>query len=481
MCHGRLYSPQLPAHSRYSHQASFRRSLDGNDGSQQSPAAETVGSSSSSHSHSHSYGSVGCASSLPLDSCGRSYSSPLLGFGTAADNGQQQQQQQCLGVSPSINGTYNSSLRSNPVMFNAAGASSFTSFPNGAAAAAACEDDVCITASGWLNASGQSGSPAAALHSLAAAADNHSSLLAPAHAASYGTPLASSCARRNAQGQPDGISSSSTYGEQLVFPSLFRPGHFTATRDSFESPFALTAAAAAAAPGYQAAASASITGGSYPSTPCSSCPSSPQSVMTGGSAAAGGVAGVAAWSNLELQLRQMQLADAFVASFAAEHPNPNSRRYHTAPELPADILQLQVGSYSQGSPIAAVMQPEQQQQQLHGMQQGRSYSSVLPLSADHFGVTPMRPAAAGCSAGGVDSLSAPLPEVAGYSAQLATAQHVQLGVQAIDVELQQLLQVCTRVTCSNLGFGFHAKYRKSVALLTAAVLAPAAVTNDGTI
>jgi hypothetical protein len=63
----------------------------------QNPAAEVAGSSSS-HSHSHSYGSMGCASSLPLDLRGRSYSSPLLVFDTAADNGQllalQQQQQQ---------------------------------------------------------------------------------------------------------------------------------------------------------------------------------------------------------------------------------------------------------------------------------------------------------------------------------------------------------------------------------------------------
>jgi hypothetical protein len=162
--------------------------------------------------------------------------------------------------------------------------------------------------------------------------------------------------------------------------------------------------------------------------------------IAGSPAAAGGVAGAGAWFDVELQLRQVQLADAYVAPFGTEHPDASSRRYHTAPELPADVLQLgSYGSYSNSSPIAAVMQPEQQQQ-LHGMQQARSYSSVLPLPADHFGVTP---AAAGCSAGGVDSLSASLPEVVGYSAHFRTAQQVQLGVQAIDSELQQLLQVRT--------------------------------------
>jgi hypothetical protein len=159
---------------------------------------------------------------------------------------------------------------------------------------------------------------------------------------------------------------------------------------------------------------------------------------------------------VELQLRQMQLADAFVAPFGAEHPDATggSRRYHTAPELPTDVLQLgSYGSYSQSSPIAAVMQPppqqQQQQRQLHGVQQGRSYSSVLPLAADHFGVAPMRPAAAGygTGAGGVDSLSAPLPEVVGFSAQQA-----QFGVQAIDSELQQLLQVGIRVHLLNCCF-----------------------------
>jgi hypothetical protein len=74
---------------------------------------------------------------------------------------------------------------------------------------------------------------------------------------------------------------------------------------------------------------------------------------------------------------------------------------------------------------------------------------------DHSGVSPVR-AGVGCSAGGVDSLSAPLLG-AQEPVHLQLAQQEQLELAAIDVQLQQLLQVrafgwfshrvlCTRVS-----------------------------------
>jgi hypothetical protein len=303
-----------------------------------------------------------------------------------------------------------------------------------AAALIACEDDVCITASGWLDPSCQSGSAMAALQSL--------SLLAAASSAESTLSLAPCYAPRSANTSAAGGSSSSSVGHNglLAFPSVLRSGQQTAPRDMPNFRLSVAELTAAATAGGEAAAATSSYSDVLTHTPCvtptSSCPSSPQSLAYAASPAA------AASDDLESQFWQMQLTDtAAAASPASSHFSSYSSRLgecHAAADVASDTAQL--AGYRCNPPL---LQP---------MQSGCSYSSVLPLPTDHFDASTLQ-AVAGCSASAVHSFSAPLAPAAAEPMQLAMAQQQQQQQQqldeeaAIDAQLQQLLQVS--VTSNN--------------------------------